>query len=64
MRIFDRCRVVGDIIDARDGELAKEAEFFQLLVVDRDSDAIEFLGDDNDWARPWRRGVLDEAYCE
>ena len=44
--------------------MAKDDEFVQLFVVDRDADAHGFLRDDNNWARPWRCGVLDEARCE
>ena len=48
-------------MDQRNAELAKDAEFVQLLVVDRDADATVFLRDDNHWARPWRCGVLGET---
>ena len=55
---------VKDFMDSRDGELAKDAEFCQLLVVDCDSDATGFLRKDNHGARQWRRRVLDEACGE
>ena len=44
-------------------ELAKDSEFVQLLVVDRDADATGRLGNYNNWARG-RCGVLDEARGE
>ena len=53
-----------DFVDSGDGGLAKDAEFVQLLVVDRDVDGTEFLEDDNHWARPWRCRMLDEARGE
>lgn len=52
-----------DIIDARSGELANDAESVQLLV-DRDADATRFLRNDNQWAHPCRCGLLDDACCE
>ena len=41
---------VEDFVDSGDGQLAKNAELVQLLVVE---DATGFLRDDNHWARPW-----------
>ena len=65
MKIFDRYRVCReDFVDSGDGELAKDAEFVQLLVVDRDVDVTGFLRDDDYWARPWRCRMLDEARGE
>ena len=57
---------VEDFIDSRNGELAKDAEFVQLLIADLKlkADATGFLRDDNHWAHPWRCGVLDEARGE
>ena len=53
MKIFDRYQVYRELRRSGDGELAKDAELLQLLVVDRDADVTGFLRDDNHWARPW-----------
>ena len=54
-------KLVENLIDARDGEPAKDAEFVQLLENHREANATGFLRDGNHWARPGRCGVLDEA---
>ena len=54
-------KLVENLTDARDGDLAKDAEFIQLLVIHRDADATGFLRDDNYWTRRGRCGVLDEV---
>ena len=54
-------KFVENPIDARDGDLRKDAEFIQRLAIHRDADATGFLRDANHLARPWGRGVLDEA---
>ena len=64
MRIFTGAESVEDFVDSRNGELAKNTEFVQLLEVDRDADVVRFLHDDYHWIRPWRCGVLDETRGE
>ena len=46
MRIFTGAESVEDFVDSRNGELAKNTEFVQLLEVDRDADVARFLHDD------------------
>ena len=52
---------VEDFVDSGYGELSKNADAIQLLVVDRESNPTRFFWDDNHRARAWRGGMLYEA---